>query len=125
MDKPSEGKKTSKGKLIAFNKLTLPPIEQDILHIDDSFHAPPTESEIQESMPCRFACCREYNEITNDKEMLECFLNHPALPAMVNPITMQNIQQHQFQDLLLNQQRAALPWKFPAKQIQNRSVICY
>jgi hypothetical protein len=44
---------------------------------------------------------------------------------MQNPITMQNIQQHQFQDLLLNQQRAALPWKFPVKEIQNRPVIFY
>jgi hypothetical protein len=33
MDKPSEGKKTSKGKLIAFDKLTLPPIEtKDFTH---------------------------------------------------------------------------------------------
>jgi hypothetical protein len=103
----------------------LPPIEQEILHIDDSFRAPPTESEIQESMPCQFACCGEDNEIINDKEMFKCFLNHPALPVMTNPITMQNIQQHQFQDLLLNQQRAALPWKFPVKQIQKHPVICY
>ena len=30
------------------------------------------------------------------------FLNHPALEIMANPITIQNIQQHQFTDDELN-----------------------
>jgi hypothetical protein len=69
MVKPSEGKRTHKGKLIAFDKLTLPPIEQEIMHFKDGLCAALMESEIQETMPCRFACCREDNEITNEKEM--------------------------------------------------------
>eukprot|EP00957_Ditylum_brightwellii_P164371 12513537-Ditylum_brightwellii.AAC.1 len=43
---------------------------------------------------------------------------------MQNPITMLNIQQHQFQDLLLNQLQRQQPKLFPIKFINSRPVIC-
>eukprot|EP00957_Ditylum_brightwellii_P058432 4431048-Ditylum_brightwellii.AAC.1 len=44
---------------------------------------------------------------------------------MANPITMQNIQQHQFQDLPLNNLRRQNPQQFPIKMIKNRPLICW
>eukprot|EP00957_Ditylum_brightwellii_P000193 15741-Ditylum_brightwellii.AAC.1 len=44
---------------------------------------------------------------------------------MQNPITMFNIQQHQFQDIALNQLRQQQPHRFPVKTIENRPVIWY
>lgn len=58
---------------------------------------------------------------------MECFLNHPPLEMMENPITMLNIQQHQFEDDILNvqQQSPVVGWQYPIKEIQGRPVICY
>eukprot|EP00957_Ditylum_brightwellii_P124463 9485264-Ditylum_brightwellii.AAC.1 len=44
---------------------------------------------------------------------------------MANPITVLNIQQHQFQDLPLNQLRQTQPAKYPVKMIKNCPLICY
>eukprot|EP00957_Ditylum_brightwellii_P016437 1235968-Ditylum_brightwellii.AAC.1 len=44
---------------------------------------------------------------------------------MLNPITILSIQQHQFQDLSLNQLQQQQPEHFPVKTIANRPVICY
>eukprot|EP00957_Ditylum_brightwellii_P149085 11351862-Ditylum_brightwellii.AAC.1 len=44
---------------------------------------------------------------------------------MQNPITIFNIEQHQFQDLSLNQLQQQQPERFPVKTIDNRPVICY
>eukprot|EP00957_Ditylum_brightwellii_P050787 3850502-Ditylum_brightwellii.AAC.1 len=44
---------------------------------------------------------------------------------MQNPINILNIQQHQFQDLSLNQLQQQQPECFPVKTIDNRPVICY
>ena len=82
--------------------------------------------EINKEMPCQFACCRNEDEnLLKDSELLECFLNHPPLQVLPNPITMLNIQQHQFEDRELNLLREKLPWKYPVKYIQDRPVICY
>ena len=54
-----------------------------------------------------------------DDELLDCFLNHPPLAAMQNPTTMQNMQQHQFEDLNLNQRRQLCgPLKHPVKNAE-------
>eukprot|EP00957_Ditylum_brightwellii_P187175 14255872-Ditylum_brightwellii.AAC.1 len=44
---------------------------------------------------------------------------------MSNPITMLNIQQHQFGYLSLNNTRRQNPHRFPVKEIEGRSLICY
>ena len=128
MDKPSLGKSVKKsGKLIAFDKLEVPKMEDEIYHFNSHISLPPTEDEIKATMPCRFACCRDDETILEDSEMFESFLNHPQLEAMQNPVTMLNIQQHQEQDVELNA-RAVNPMTrgmFPRKKIQNREIICY
>eukprot|EP00957_Ditylum_brightwellii_P108614 8284193-Ditylum_brightwellii.AAC.1 len=44
---------------------------------------------------------------------------------MENPVTMPNIQQHQFHPLLLNEMRRQKSNQFPVKIINNRPLICY
>eukprot|EP00957_Ditylum_brightwellii_P156528 11913552-Ditylum_brightwellii.AAC.1 len=44
---------------------------------------------------------------------------------MSNPITMLNIQQHQFKYLPLNNMRRQNPHRFPVKEIEGRFLICY
>jgi hypothetical protein len=118
MEKPSEGKKPGKGKLIAFDKLTVPALDDEL----DSF------DEIVSGTSCRISCCRDEPNIITDEEMFESFLNHPPLTTMDNPITVLNIQQHQFDDDALNARRN-LPglqwWRFPIHNIQERPIICY
>ncbi|MHA7811731.1 MAG: integrase zinc binding domain-containing protein, partial [Marinobacter adhaerens] len=79
---------------------------------------------IHNGMPCRFSCCRDETELI-DPELTESFLNYPPLDQMPNPITILNIQQHQFQDVGLNVMRQNNPYRFPVKEIQGRPVICY
>lgn len=129
MDKPTEGKKVStKGKLVAFENLKVPELDDEVYAYEDDVLLPPTEDEINRTMPCRFSCCRdESHEILEDDELIESYLNHPELPVLRNPITMQNIQQNQQQDQRLFQlcHDPTTVWQFPMKRIQNREVICF
>ena len=146
MEKPSEGK-SSKGKIIAFDSLDvkLDPedemyaFEQEVMSApkitpqdEDDFVPPPTEAEFNRTFKCKFACCRDggndhEHDLFASDEMFESFLNHPPLHVMPNPITMQNIQQHQLQDLTLVQrsQHPAYWQQYPILQIDNRNIICY
>ena len=56
---------------------------------------------------------------------MEIFVNHPALEVMNNPITIRNIQQHQFVDEEMNRIQQANPDRFPIKFVQGRPVVCY
>eukprot|EP00957_Ditylum_brightwellii_P156697 11926870-Ditylum_brightwellii.AAC.1 len=60
----------------------------------DVYQTPPDEKEMQ-----------RIEKIMDNPEIMELFLNHPPLEATGNPITMQNVQQHQFNDLELNEMR--------------------
>ena len=53
------------------------------------------------------------------------FLNHPALEVMANPITIRNIQQHQFTDDELNRLQQQQPNRFPIRFVQDRPIICH
>ena len=118
MDPPAEGKETpdNKGKIINFEKLNTTTGDDDI------------DLEIG---ACRFKCCREkftadsFSFFVDDPEMFECFLNYPPLQQMICPITMQNIQQFQFEDEGLNQRRQTYPDNFPIKLINGRDIICF
>ena len=55
----------------------------------------------------------------------DMFLNHPPLEEMQNPITIQNIQQHQFIDDGLNQLHTQDPRRYPTRYVQDRPIICY
>jgi hypothetical protein len=62
---------------------------------------------------------------------LDCFLNLPAPGVMRNPIGVRWIQQNQFDDEQLNDQRNQLPMRYPVREVMGiplihfRSVICY
>ena len=127
MDKPSEGKSPNKGKLIAFDKLEVPTMHDEIYQYDTTIETipPPDAKKLHKQMPCKFSCCRNEPDILTDPELFESFLNHPPLQIMPNPITVLNIQQHQFEDQELNQRRQMLPMLYPVHYVQNRPIICH
>ena len=51
MEKPTEGKRMHKGKLVAFDKLEVPKFTDDVLHVEDALVAPPSEAEVKAIMP--------------------------------------------------------------------------
>ena len=127
MDKPSSGRNVlRRGKLVAFDKMKVPDLSADEIYAYEELVAPPNERDLHKAMPCRFSCCRDDDELM-DSSLFESFLNHPPLETMQNPITMLNIQQHQFEDLHLNRLREnpATSWQFPVKTIQDRPLICF
>eukprot|EP00957_Ditylum_brightwellii_P106665 8137399-Ditylum_brightwellii.AAC.2 len=130
MDKPSEGKSPGHEKLIAFDKFGLPSPDDELEDTSYSYEGkyltPPTEKEVQKTMACKFVCCKSSATLSLDNmELTESFLNHPPLEAMQNLIIIVNIQQHQFQDLALNQCRCQDPQQFSVKFIKNRPLICW
>eukprot|EP00957_Ditylum_brightwellii_P006697 508581-Ditylum_brightwellii.AAC.1 len=117
MDKPLEGKRApNRGTLIAFKDLKAPTQEDKLYSYIGEYEEQGLITE------CRYSYNNEA-DIIEDEEMWESFLNHSPLEEMRNPITMLNIQQHQFQDLLLNQLRQQRPKIFQVKVIDNRPVI--
>ena len=119
MESTAEGKNskrpTNKGKVINFEKIETTKDEEE-----DSFLG-----------ACRFKCCREkytpdsFSFFVDEPEMFESFLNYPPLQQMQCPVTIQNIQQHQFEDEELNNRRRENPMRFPVREIEGRQVICY
>ena len=63
--------------------------------------------------------------LTLDAELLDCFLNLPAPDHIRNPMNMQWLQQNQFEDFQLLQQREQHPQQFPVKYMEGVPVICY
>ena len=110
---PGEGEK---GNIVDFKKLTVPvDPDTEVLHSESI----PKQDEIDAEMPCLFSCCRNKDV----EELVECFLNLPALDVMQNPITIQNIQQHQFDDMDLNIRRDQEPWRYPVMEVQGRPIL--
>mmetsp|Transcript_27581 Transcript_27581/g.40549 ORF Transcript_27581/g.40549 Transcript_27581/m.40549 type:complete len:847 (+) Transcript_27581:174-2714(+) len=125
MGKPTEGKNEHKGQLIAFDKLKVPELDDEIFSFTDTI-LPPNERDLRKSMPCKFSCCRDVEELLPmDEETVECFLNHPDPLVFPNPITMQIIQQHQFDDvhLQLRAHHQLYNHQFPIKDIQGRPIM--
>ena len=126
MEKPSEGKSEAKGKLIAFDKLEVPPFEDEVFSFEEEVFLPPTEAEFNKTMKCKFSCCRDgESHFLMEDEVIESFLNHPPLQVMDNPTTMNVIQQAQTNDpnLLLKSQQD--PVHFPITNINGRLIICH
>ena len=124
-----EGKSSPhKGELIAFDKL---PSQNERDELDEAFYfmdsylmfnMEPSSTNVNVKQDCHFIQCKEQ---FMDKEIYEFFLNHPPLERMRNPITIQNIQTHQFEDMELNRMHQTHPDKYPVKMIQNRPLLCY
>jgi hypothetical protein len=95
MEKPLEGKKPGTGKLIAFDKIDLPPLDDELFGYEATVETipAPTEAALHDGMPCRFSCCQDDDDIISDTEVFESFFNHRPLATMDNPITtMLNIR---------------------------------
>eukprot|EP00957_Ditylum_brightwellii_P034994 2652709-Ditylum_brightwellii.AAC.1 len=125
MAKTTEGKslRPNARKLVAVDKLNAPQ-QEDELYSFEAFITSDLEEERETEKFCWFSYFKEASPMENP-ELIESFLNHPPLQAMRNPITMLNIQQHQFKDLSLNNMRRQNPHRFPVKEIEGRSIICY
>eukprot|EP00957_Ditylum_brightwellii_P073065 5552563-Ditylum_brightwellii.AAC.1 len=101
MDMPLEGKKApNHSTLVAFKGLKVPAQMDEYYSYVDQYLPTGKESSIHSK--CRYSYCNS-TEVSDDIKILEPFLNHPLLEEMRNPITILNIQQHQFQDTPLNQ----------------------
>lgn len=60
-----------------------------------------------------------------DWELIDCFLNLPATNDIPNPTNVQWIQQHQFDDIRLNNLAQNNPARFPSKFVNQRPLLCY
>ena len=128
MEKTLEEKKSSididlenqqRGKVVPFEEL------QPLQDSEDTFHV--DMATINTHMPCKFSCFRDWElpfVDPLDKDITESFYNLPVLEEMRNPITIFNIQQHQFEDEALNMRKQANPHQFTVQIIQGKPVIC-
>ena len=129
MSKPTEGKNENKGKLIAFDKMKISnKTNNKLFNYSYKANIAPSADKFMQQQPCQFSCCKnEDNTLPfSDAYLTEMFLNHPTLEQMQNPIMVQNIQQHQFEDVILNE-KANLEGekRYPIKVLENCPLICY
>jgi len=128
MEPPSEGKSIGpgKGKVIAFDQIPKQ-IERDEIdeayNYDMEYNVSDLNGISQNTKSCFASESKNY--FYDDEEILDMFVNHPTLEVMPNPITIRNIQQHQFVDLDLNRLHQQEPNRFPTKFVQDRPVICF
>lgn len=121
MESPLEGKRAepNKGTTVAFAEKPKQ-VERDELDEEYGFESYYSDDGIKK--PCYFM---QSADSFYDDDIHDMFVNHPPLEVMQNPITMQNIQQHQFIDNALNTLRQREPNRYPVKYVQGRPVICY
>lgn len=60
-----------------------------------------------------------------DEELVDCFVNFPPQPNLRNPLELQWIQAHQFEDQQLNEMHQRNPERYPTKYINAIPLICY
>eukprot|EP00957_Ditylum_brightwellii_P136568 10414620-Ditylum_brightwellii.AAC.1 len=108
---------------MAFDKLDAPP-QEDELYSFKAVVALTWKEDERSKRCCCFSVFKEKDPLV-DPETIKSFLNHPPLQAMGNPITILNIQQHQFEDLPLNNLRRQDLQRFPVKEIEGRPLICF
>jgi hypothetical protein len=63
-----------------------------------------------------------FTTIDEDNQLMECLLNLPPLQEMHNPISMQNIRNHQLQDMELIQQHNNNPILYPVQILNGINV---
>ena len=96
-----------------FRTIEVPPQHDE----DVFFNSNNNNNEFPELLPT--VCQNE------DTEVLECFLNLPALHEMPNPVTVVNIQNHQAADSPLQQMQMDNWQQFTIKVINQQNLICY
>lgn len=100
MEQPTAGIKEleGKGKLVDFSKLEVPKDEEEILDGESFFR---------------------------DNELADCFLNLPPMAEMYNPITIENIVNHQAKDVKLQHLLITKDREYQHKEFQQFEVICH
>ena len=121
MDGPSPGKNENKGTPIDFKKLVVPKDDEDVFMSSASPNFMSVCHSIGEEAPALLPTICD-NE---DVDIIELFMNLPALSEMTCPVTVANIQQHQAGDTNLVQQALVHFQHFPIKIINGRNLICY
>ena len=123
MEKPSAGVKElqGKGRPIDFNKIILPKDNEEILE-GETFLA--TAQRIcEEIVNNQFELDNNYNDESFYQELQECLMNLPPLEEMDNPITINNIVNHQSTDLPLQRKILSDPHHYQHIEIEGYEVI--
>ena len=122
MEKPSAGIKElqGRGRLVDFNAINIPKDDKEILE-GETFLA--TAHRICESIIKEQEQESYQNKESFYKELQECLLNLPPLKEMDNPITINNIVNHQAADLPLQQKIISDPENYQHQEIEGYEVI--
>ena len=122
MEKPSAGIKELQGcgKHIDFKKIKLPKDDEEILDGETFLSTAHwiCETIIHEQEQELFS-----NDEAFHKELHECLLNLPPLEEMDNPITINNIVNHQATDLPLQQKIMSDPVNYQHQEVEGYKVI--
>ena len=95
------GKRKRSGTIIDFNNLNATRNDDMILEDETFFN---NISDIE-----------QHSNIEDNNELIDCFLNLPTTDELPDPISLQNIWNHQRQDDGLMKLAQAAPAKFPVK----------
>ena len=95
--------------------------------LGDAFSRLPRLDDITEGKKSSVSTVEEslFSSLTDNKMMLDCFLNLPTQRQMRYPLDLQWIQENQFEDQALNDMRQEHPANFPANTIDGISLLCY
>ena len=117
MQKPSVGDKElqGKGKLIDFKSIQLPKDNEEIID-GETFNAEAFVQSIVKQI-------EERNYESHHKELMECLLNLPPLEVMDNPITINQIINHQARDIPLQKKIMSDPDRYQHHGMQGYEVI--
>ena len=63
--------------------------------------------------------------LMEDSELYDCFVNFPPNLTIQNPLDLEWIQQHQFEDSQLNQLREHDTQRYPVSKLNVRPLICH
>ena len=110
MDGPSPGENEGKGMRFDFRQLVVPKDEEDVFM-----------STVVEEVPTLLPTVCD----NKDVDIIELFMNLPALLEMACPLTVANIQQHQAGDYALVQTALVQVQQYPIKEINGQNLVCY
>ena len=95
--------------------------------LGDAFSRLPRLDDITEGKKSSASTLEEslFSSLTDNKMMLDCFLNLPTQRQMRYPLDLRWIQENQFEDQELNNMRQEHPANFPAHTIDGIPLLCY
>jgi transposase InsO family protein len=95
--------------------------------LGDAFSRLPRLDDITEGKKSPVSTVEEslYSSLTDNKMLLECFLNLPTQRQMRYPLDLRWIQENQFEDMELNDMKQKHSGNFPVHTIDDVPLICY